>query len=161
VETRSLRSFIYLTAGIGLIISIFSALEFYEASLRSLCTYSAFFSCGAVDTSGHTTTFGVPDYLWGIGGFLLILVLAGIAESRPSRRAWPNLLALVTVFGVAFSAYFLYVQLAVIGALCVICLSADLFGWLACGGALALVRRTDVGAERDGTEAPEPDETPS
>jgi len=142
VRTRNLRSFIYASGGLGLIFSLFTALEVYEASLRSLCTYNSFFSCGAVDSSGHTTTFGVPDSLIGILGFIVILMIAGIAESRSAQRFWPYLLVLVTVLGTAASLYFLYVQLAIIGAFCVICGSAYVFGWLSCGGAIALARRT-------------------
>lgn len=140
MRTATLRTFLYLAAGIGLIVSIFAALEFYEASLRSLCTYSSFFSCSAVDTSGRTSTLGIPDYLWGVGGFLVILIVAGISESRPTEPRWTYLLLLITTFGVAFSVYFLYVQLALIGALCVVCMTADAFGWMAWVGAIALVR---------------------
>ena len=153
MQTRTLRSLIYLAAGIGLIVSIFAALEFYEASLRSLCTYSSFFSCGAVDQSGRTSTFGIPDYLWGIGGFLLILVVAGLAEKRPHDRRGPLVLVALTTLGVAFSLYFLYVQLAEIGALCVVCATADTFGWIAWGGALGLARRpADPGTDSENVD---------
>ncbi len=141
MRTRTLRSFVYFSAGVGLIVSIFAAVEYYEASLRQLCTFNSFFSCGAVDTSGHTLTLGIPDYLWGIGGFVLILLVAGIAESRPRWTVGPLLLAGVTGLGTALTLYFLWVQLAVIGAFCVICASAYVFGWLSFGGAVALLRR--------------------
>lgn len=141
MRTRTLRSVVYLAAGIGLIVAIFAAFEFYEASLRSLCTINSFFSCSTVDVSGRTTTLGVPDYLWGIGGFVAILVVAGIAESRPQDRRVGFFLVALTAAGVALSVYFLYVQLVEIGALCVVCASADAFGWLAFAGALALARR--------------------
>lgn len=150
MRTRNLRSFIYASGGLGLIFSLFTALEIYEASLRNLCTYNSFFSCGAVDSSGHTTTFGVPDSLIGILGFILILVIAGIAESRSAERFWPYLLVFVTAAGTVASLYFLYVQLVVIGAFCVICGSAYVFGWLTCGGAIALARRTSGGSSPHG-----------
>ncbi len=150
MRIRTIRSLIYLAAGIGLIVSIFAAFEYYEASLRALCTISAFFSCAAVDQSGKTTTLGIPDYLWGVGGFVLILIVAGIAESRSAERRWPYLLLGLTAFGVAFSLYFLYVQLALIGAFCVVCATADAFGWLAFAGAILLVRRlTEVTGPAD------------
>jgi len=154
MRTRSVRSLIYLAGGIGLIVSIFAAFEFFEASLRSLCTISSFFSCSTVDQSGRTSTLGIPDYLWGIGGFLLILIVAGLAESRPRERRWPQLLLVVTTAGVAFSFYFIYVQLALIGALCVVCVTADAFGWIAWGGAVLLVR---IASDRRPVEAGESD----
>jgi uncharacterized membrane protein len=161
MRTRTLRTVIYLAAGIGLIVSIFAALEYFEASLQGLCTINSFFSCSTVDASGKTTTLGIPDYLIGIGGFILILVIAGLAESRRSDRRWPIVLLGVTSLGVAFSVYFLYVQLALIGAFCVVCASADAFGWLAWAGALALVARTrtvreDGPAETSASASSEP-----
>ena len=141
MRTRSLRTVVFLAAGVGLLVAIFAALEFYESSLRSYCTYSSFLSCAAVDKSAYTTTFGIPDYLWGVGGFLLILIVAGISESRKTERLWYYLLLFFTNFGVGFSIYFLYVQLALIGALCVICTTADVFGWIAWAGAIALAYR--------------------
>jgi len=146
VRTQTLRSVVYLSAGIGLIVSIFAAVEYFEASLRTLCTLNAFFSCSAVDTSGKTSTFGIPDYLWGIGGFVLILVVAGIAEARSRDRRWTLALLAFTTLGVALSLYFLYVQLAEIGAFCVVCASAYVFGWIAWGGALGLAARSPRGA---------------
>ncbi len=141
MRTRALRNLIFLAAGIGLIVAIFAALEYYEASLRSLCTINSFFSCSTVDTSNHTTTLGLPDYLWGIGGFVLILIVAGISESRPKDRRWAYALLGLTTVGVGLTLYFLYVQLALIGAFCVVCATSYAFGWLAWAGSLALVRR--------------------
>ena len=162
MRTATLRTVIYLAAGVGLIVSVFAALEFYEASLQSLCSINAFFSCSTVDRSGQTSTLGVPDYLWGIGGFVVVLLVAGMVESRPRDRRWPILLLSLTSLGTAFSLYFFWVQLAVIGAFCVVCTSAYVFEWVAWVGAIALVRRgprpalgTDGDAPSDGETSAE------
>ena len=151
MRTRSVRSLVYLAGGVGLIVSIFAALEYYEGSLRRLCTISSFFSCATVDVSGRTTTLGLPDFLWGVGGFVLILVVAGLAERWPRDRRYAYALLGVTTLGVAFSLYFLYVQLVEIGALCVVCATADVFGWIAWAGAIALVRAPSSSADSDGS----------
>ena len=141
VRERTVRSLVYFAAGLGLIVAIFAAAEFYDASLRAVCSVSAFFSCSAVDSSGYTNTLGLPDWLWGVGGFVLILLFAGLAEQRPEdrRRAW--LLLAVTTLGVGVSLYLLYVELAIIHALCLVCASDYLLGGVAWLGALALVLR--------------------
>ncbi len=142
MRTTSLRTVVNLAAGLGLLVSIFSTVEYFETSLQGLCSVNAFLSCGAVAESGRTTTLGIPDYLYGLGGFVLILIVAGIAEKRSTER-WP-ILALVglTTLGVAFSSYFVYVQVAEIGALCIICLTAEALGVIAWAGAIALALRT-------------------
>ncbi|EQD80147.1 VKORC1/thioredoxin domain-containing protein [mine drainage metagenome] len=96
-----------------------------------------------MDVSGRTTTIGVPDYLWGIGGFVVILALGLLADRFPFDPRYRWSLLGVTTLGVAFAGYFLYVELAVIGALCIVCASAYVMGvgsWIA---SVALVRRGD------------------
>ncbi len=139
MKTSSVRSAILLAGLIGLLVSLFATAEFLQTSLRSFCSISSFFSCSLVDQSGKTTTLGIPDYLWGIGGFVLILVVAGVAERRPEDTRPAYLLLAITTAGVAVSLYFLYVELVEIDAMCVVCLAAYIFGFLAWGGAISLV----------------------
>ena len=155
MRTSSLRTLIYFAAGVGLIVSVFAALEFYEASLRGLCSIGSFFSCSVVDQSGRTSTLGLPDYAWGLGGFVLILVFAGIAEVRSGDPRWADVLLGLTTVGVGLSLYFLYVQLALIGAFCVVCASAYVFGAISWAGTVALARRTHARRKE-----PDPEPTP-
>jgi len=141
MRTRAIRSLIYFAAGLGLIVSIFTYLEGIEASLQSLCTVNAFVSCSAVAKSGKTTLFGISDSYIGIGGFVLIFVVAAIAESRRKEMLWPYLLLFVTTCGVGLSAYFGYVELVQINALCPVCLTAYIFGIVAWVGAILLVQK--------------------
>jgi uncharacterized membrane protein len=163
MRTRSIRSVIYLAGGLGLIVSIFTYLEQFEASLLNLCTVNAFLSCSAVARSGKTAVLGVPDSFVGIGGFILILVLAAIAESRRRELRWPYLLLFFTTVGVGFSVYFGYVELAEIDALCPVCLTAYVFGVIAWVASIALVLKVREKArarqEESGSETPVPEES--
>jgi len=138
MRTRTLWSYLYLTAGLGLITAIYAGLETLDPSLRSSCTISSFFSCAAVDSSGRTSTLGVPDGVIGIVGFLVILILAAYAERHSDDLRLFYALLFFTTGGVAFAAYFLYVELVEIGALCPVCTTAYVFGILAWIGAIAL-----------------------
>jgi len=155
VRTSSVRSLVYLAGGLGLLVSLFAAAEFYTASLRSVCSLSQFFSCATVDTSGKTSTFGIPDYAWGVGGFVVLLVVAGLAERSPRDVRPAYLLAALATAAVALSGYFLYVQLAEIHALCVVCATAEAFGVLVWAGAVTLALR--VGRRSQASEKPRPD----
>jgi len=167
MRTRSLRSVIYLAGGLGLIVSIFTYLEAVEASLQSLCTVNAFVSCSAVANSGKTTLFGISDSYIGIGGFVLILIVAAVAESRRQELLWPYLLLFLTTGGVALSFYFGYVELGEIHALCLVCLTAYVFGFIAWAGAIALVQKVRAKArsrawgKSTGTPSPEAAPAPS
>ncbi len=142
MNTKTVRSAIILAGLIGLLVSIFAAAEFYQASLRSVCSFNSFFSCGVVDQSGLPPTLGIPDYLGGIGGVLLSLVVAGVADRRSADPRPAYLLLGVTTLGVALALYFLYIELALIHALCLVCVAAYLFGGIAWIGAISLVLRT-------------------
>lgn len=140
MKTRTLRSVVYLAAGIGLIVSLFAAAEIIDAALLKICTVNTFVSCAAVAQSGKTTTFGIPDYLVGIGGFILIIIFNGVGERRPEHKAWVWALLALTTVGVAYSAWLLYVELVLIGAICLVCASAYVMGIVAWAGAIGLVR---------------------
>jgi len=147
VRTRTLWTYLYLTTGLGLITAIYAGLETLDPSLRSSCTISSFFSCGKVDSSGLTNTFGIPDGAIGIAGFLIILILAGLAERHTADLRFFYALLFVTTGGVAFASYFAYVELAEIHALCPVCTTAYIFGFLAWLGAIALTVRMRREAE--------------
>ncbi|MGA8302930.1 MAG: vitamin K epoxide reductase family protein [Thermoplasmata archaeon] len=157
MRERTLRSFLYFVAGIGLIVSLFAAAEILDSALGAVCTVNSFVSCGKVASSGLTTTLEVPDYLWGIGGFVLILVVAALAEQRPDDRRRTYALLSVTTLGVVLAGYLLYVELAEIHALCLVCATAYVLSGFAWVGAIALARRPPDDA---GEPAVESDEEP-
>ncbi len=153
MRTQSVRGVVYLAGGLGLLVSIFAAVEYFEASLRGVCSINQFFSCAVVDESGRTTTLGIPDYLWGIGGYLALMIVAGLAERRPRDVRPAYALTLLATGAVALSAYFIYVQLAEIHALCVVCASAETLGGVLWLGSIALALHT----ARDARAADLPD----
>ena len=156
MRTRDIRSAIYLASGFGLIVSIYAYLETVQASLQKYCTINSYVSCGAVAQSGKTTVLGVPDAFIGVGGFILILVIASIAERRRRDLRWPYLLLFFTTVGVGFSLYFVTLELGVIHALCPVCFAAWALGWVAWGFTIALVRRVRAKAgARAGETSPD------
>ena len=155
MQTRTLWSIVYFAAGLGLIIALFATAEFFDAALRQVCSFNSFFSCQLIDQSGRTNTLGIPDYAWGIGGFVAILGIAGLSEARSQIRAWTYGLVAVTTAGVAMSAYLLYVELALIGALCLVCAAAYAMGAVSWIGAIALARRSPEESIENDDEAEE------
>jgi uncharacterized membrane protein len=141
MRARTCRSLLALGGSLGLVVSIFAALEFYYASLTAVCTVNAFVSCALIAHSGKTTTLGVQDYLWGVGGFVLILLFAGLSERRRQDDRITYFLFALTTAGIALSVYFLYVELVEIRGLCPVCLAAYVCGVAAWVGSFGLAQR--------------------
>jgi len=138
MRTRTYRTLVYMGGGLGIIAAAFSGAEFYDAQLAKSCTVNSVVSCTKILNSGLTTTLGIQDWVWGIGGFIVILALAALAELR-RREAWiPYLLLFVTTGGLAISVYFGYVEVVQIGGVCPVCIAAYAMGAVAWVGSVGL-----------------------
>jgi uncharacterized membrane protein len=76
--------------------------------------------CEAVTTSEYSKIFGVPVALGGILYYLSILLLSLLYLDHKTKF-FKKLVPPLTVVGFLFSAYFVYLQLFVIGAICQYC----------------------------------------
>jgi uncharacterized membrane protein len=97
--------------------------------------------CRTVATSAYAEVAGLPVALFGVG-FSGVLAALGAVWGRTSWR--PALMALygLSLFGVLSVAFLTYLEVAVIGAICVWCVgyaATVLGGWLL--AAFALSRR--------------------
>jgi uncharacterized membrane protein len=91
--------------------------------------------CETVQSSPYAEVLGLPVALLGLGGYLLIAATAPLRS--PTARVAGAALALTAV---AFSAYLLVVQLAVIDAVCDWCLTSDVIVTLVAAVALLRLR---------------------
>jgi len=100
---------------------------------EALDTEQMAFDCSAVVSSGSGTFLGVSNIVWGVGFYLGIALLTfAIFWGGRRWRAWMQggRLGLLTG-GVLYSSYLVYMQVAVINALCALCLaSAGITGLL-------------------------------
>ncbi|MES2931647.1 MAG: vitamin K epoxide reductase family protein [Patescibacteria group bacterium] len=96
--------------------------------------------CNIVAQSAYSRLFGVPLALYGVGFFALTFVLAASLSIVSSRRLSHVLLA-VTLFGVAASAVFVFIQFALIKALCIYCIASAGIAVLICALSFTLWKR--------------------
>ena len=84
--------------------------------------------CEIVQRSDYAELVGIPVALLGLGAYIFLLGTA-LSSSELARAA----AAAVAVAGAAFSAYLVYVQIAVIDAICQWCVASDvIMALLAC-----------------------------
>ena len=138
-------------SGLGVLVSAYlSAKRFTGGSLA--CARWA--DCDVVNNSLYAKIYGVPVAFLGLAGYLLLLGLAlGALESEgPMRRRLVALGFLLSLGGVAFSAYLTYIELYVIEAVCSWCVaSAIIISLLAVVDGVNLRRAPAGSAERSAT----------
>lgn len=152
-ETAYSLVIVLLLAGLA-----FSAYSWYETvnpAARGVCSITPYFSCAKIDTSGDTTTLGLPDWGIGVAGYIVMLGLAFLAYRTYKRQ---HLLALTTVsgLGLLLSGYFAYLELFVIQGVCPICLGAYLCNIGAFVLMVYLVRMTSEREPNAPAAAPKP-----
>lgn len=105
--------------------------------------------CEKVQSSSYAELAGIPVAVIGLVGYVLILATAFVAGEAGALIA-----AALTVGGFAFCVYLVYVQLAVIDAICQWCIASDVVMLLLLGVALLrlwpYLRRERVGERTSG-----------
>ncbi len=103
-------------AAVGLLTSLWLELVHYRAytspSVESFCSLGQTLDCASVALSRYSVLLGVPVPLWGVAGFLALLVAAW------RRSAW---LLPLAAFATAASLAFLALELFAIGSVCLLC----------------------------------------
>lgn len=110
----------------GVAVSAYALWQHYAPLGSGFCNLSETFSCDLVNQSAFSDVFGIPVAGIGIVGYGLLFALALGALFDPSFA--PRILpwALVAALaGFGFSAYLTYIELFVIGAACVLCVTSQ------------------------------------
>jgi uncharacterized membrane protein len=83
-------------------------------------------SCETVNTSRWATFLGLPVAAWGAGFYVvtLIVALVGVQERYADERWVSLLLTGITGWGVLFSGYLTALELFVIHAICIWCVTS-------------------------------------
>jgi uncharacterized membrane protein len=139
VRAETAHQLIFLGVLVGLAFALFAGYETLNPAAEGVCSVNAYVSCSKIDTSGQTTTLGIADWLWGVGGFLVMLAI-DIPLIRTWKRSWLEMLTVVSLAGALMSIYLGYLELFVIQGLCIVCLGAYLSNVVVIANALYLVR---------------------
>ena len=133
---------------VGVVVALYHSYDeitAYSAPLSKACNINSFVSCGSVFASGDVTfppgAYGLPLYVYGLIWFPLMVVLGLWFGTKKGSLNGEVLFPLLMV-GNAFTIYLWYAELAVIHALCPVCISMYVLNY-----AMTLVAgRTLIGA---------------
>jgi len=135
------RQAIALLALVGLFVAVYLWLHAIGIGGAIKCGASG--GCEVVQTSRWAVFLGQPVALYGVIGYVVILIVA-LAALRPValvQRGWGVLLMGLATVGALFTAYLTYLELFVIHAICRWCFGSAVIITLIWMVSLAALRR--------------------
>jgi uncharacterized membrane protein len=139
---------IAMIALVGAVIALYLTLYKWGYIGQLTCSVG---SCETVNTSRWSELLGLPVAAWGLGAYvaMLALALAGLQPSLAESRAVSWGLVALSGWSVLFSGWLTYVELFVIHAICVYCVTSAVLVALIFLASLADLRGTRRTAEPD------------
>ncbi|MFZ3264472.1 MAG: vitamin K epoxide reductase family protein [Terriglobales bacterium] len=107
-----MRWLLVALAFVGIVVSALALREHYRTD-PSPCSINEHWDCGIVNHSPYAMLHGIPVAILGMGGYLLLGLLA-------FRRAYPWMAPLVTV-GLLFAVHLADIENYVLGVWCIYC----------------------------------------
>ena len=112
--------------------------------------------CNEVAASPYARIFGLPVGYFGVVYYFYMLCLAGLLALDPFSRVLRTAAIVYAGVGVAFSIYFMYLQINFIHAFCVYCLISAVTTLLLFLTALSHARRANPALVKSGAERHSP-----
>jgi uncharacterized membrane protein len=108
---------------VGILIALY--LTLYKLGVIGSLTCSVG-SCETVNTSRWATFLGLPVAAWGLGAYvaLFALSMAGTTDRYAGSTMLSWLLVAIAAWSVIFSAWLTYIELFVIHAICIWCVTS-------------------------------------
>ena len=119
----SKRMFLDTLALIGVFVSTYLTLYKFGYIGELKCAVG---SCETVNTSRWATLFGLPVAAWGLGFYVsaLLVAMLSIQEKYVDSRSLSVALVALTGWGALFSGWLTYLELLVINAICIWCVTS-------------------------------------
>ena len=139
------RQALALLAVVGILIATY--LTLYKVGVIGVLSCSVG-SCETVNTSKWSVFLGVPVSAWGLAAYaaLLVLAIAGSSEAREESVTISKLLVALAAWSVLFSAWLTYLELFVIHAICIWCVTSAVLWVLILAVSVADLRATQRAA---------------
>ncbi|MEO6208912.1 MAG: vitamin K epoxide reductase family protein [Gemmatimonadaceae bacterium] len=117
------RQLLVLLAVVGVGIALY--LTLYKVGVIGVLSCSIG-SCETVNTSKWSVLLGIPIAAWGLAAYvaLLLLAVAGSSGAREASVPIAKMILALATWSVLFSAWLTYLELFVIHAICIWCVTS-------------------------------------
>lgn len=133
---------------LGLVVSIYLSISHYrvytDIGYRSFCAVSKAVNCDTVSQSAYSILLGIPLGVWGIVGYLFVLILLLFAWDKRAekKRVWATLLVVSFGFSI-YSVILALISSFLIHSYCIMCLITYLTNFMLTYYAWLIKRRFD------------------
>ena len=145
---RFIAILLLILIGIGLccdLAYIFFKTNFHEVYVPSFCNVSQLIDCDGVSTTQYALSFGVPNALWGMLLYLVMLMLLFVDKIQTTFKdtifdVFKNPRSYIASLGVisfALSMVLAFISIKIISKICILCFATYIVNFL-----IALIART-------------------
>lgn len=99
---------------IGIFLAVYLLYQYFTPPHKSLCYINSYINCEASTKGPLANTLGIPTALFGLTGYVIILI--------SSIKKWKRLLLGMATFGLLFCLRITFLEIFVIKALCPVCI---------------------------------------
>ena len=126
---------------VGILIALYLTLYKIGVIGDLSCTLG---SCETLNTSKWATFLGLPVAAWGLGAYLALFTLSliGTSDRHAGSQTISLLLVAIAAWSVIFSAWLTYLELFVIHAICIWCVTSAVLLVVILAVAVLDMRRT-------------------
>ena len=103
----------------------------FKPSASTICKINEYFDCDIVNKSIYSELFGIPVSILGLLTYVLLFIVGwGLLKNKwkskkTQRQLYWGIFGL-TAFGTLYSGYLTYIELFVLQAVCIFCLSQQI-----------------------------------
>ena len=112
---------------LGMGVSAYLIHQHFKPSGTSFCNVNEYVNCDIVNKSEYAEISGIPVSVLGFGAYSILLVLSLAASLVRYRLPAVTTGALFSAGGLAFSIYLTGIEFFVLNAICLFCLTSQIF----------------------------------
>lgn len=118
MNSRRIFLLIKILATIGIILALYLLWEQSSSSVVRPCTISSTINCDAIITGPVSKTLGIPTPLFGLTGYIIILLSAILRFKK--------VLLGTALFGLLFCLWIAYQEIFLLHVICPVCIACQL-----------------------------------
>ena len=117
LANKRIYFYVRVLSTLGVLLAVYLLWE-QATRAPSFCSISSIINCDAIISGAVSQTFGVATPLYGLLGYLVMFVAAGLRARKT--------LMLVTTGGLAFCAWIAYQEFFLLHVICPLCIACQL-----------------------------------